>query len=309
MGSVTDARMRKPKLKTNRFLSAIEAVFSIFLFACSSISITNEPQSALVATVSILPQKYFLERIGGERVEVNVMVGPGESPHSYEPKAKQMTALSRSAVYFKIGVEFEEAWMERIISSNPDMLVVDLSQNITKVLDFGDLYNGEEQHGLQEMDPHIWTSPAVGSIIAKSIYSTLAEIDTQHKDDYHDNLDDLLRDIEQLQEDIIASLIGIKTGKFMVFHPGWSYFAREFGLEQIPIEIGGSEPSASELAHLIDTAKKENIRVIFAQPEFSTQSAEYIASEIGGHVILISPLAENWLENLRQIAITFSEVL
>ena len=155
----------------------------------------------------------------------------------------------------------------------------------------------------------IWTSPAAGSIIAKGVYSTLAGIDPQHKDDYSANLDDLLRDIEQLQEDITASLTGIEVGKFMVFHPGWSYFAQEFGLEQIPIEIGGSEPSANELANLIDTAKKENIRVIFAQPEFSTQSADYIASEIGGRVILISPLAENWLENLRQVAITFSEVL
>lgn len=237
------------------------------------------------------------------------MVGPGESPHSYEPKARQMTALSKSVVYFKIGMEFEDAWMERITSANPDMLIVDLSDNITRIPANDGSHDGEEHHDIEEMDPHIWTSPAISSDIAKEIYSTLLEIDPQHMDDYRANLDELLGDVDQLQEEISTSLSGIETDKFIVFHPGWGYFAREFGLEQIPIEIGGSEPSASELARLIDTAKKENIRVIFAQPEFSTQSADYIASEIGGRVILISPLAENWLENLRQVAATFSEVL
>ena len=95
----------------------------------------------------------------------------------------------------------------------------------------------------------------------------------------------------------------------MVFHPSWGYFARDFGLEQIPVEVGGQEPSAQELAELIARAKEENIRIIFAQPELSTQDAETIAKEIGGEVLLVSPLSPDWLENLREVAQTFAEAL
>ncbi|MCJ7825899.1 MAG: zinc ABC transporter substrate-binding protein, partial [Anaerolineales bacterium] len=155
----------------------------------------------------------------------------------------------------------------------------------------------------------IWTSPELGKTIAKSIAAVLVEIDPQHADDYQANLSLLLSDIEQLQVEIKNSVSRMDTRQFMVFHPAWGYFADEFGLEQIPIEINGSEPSASELAQLIDTAKKDKIRVIFAQPEFSTQSANFIASEIGCKVILISPLAEDWFENLRSVSKTFADDL
>ena len=277
-------------------------IWLIILSACAPAVGGNAENNALIITVSVLPEKYFIDRIGGGHVQVNVMVGPGESPHSYEPKARQMAALSHSAIYFAIGVEFEDAWMERITSANPALRVVDLSQGITK------LPSAESDHE-EEIDPHIWTSPELGKTIAGNIASILIEIDPPHAEDYQANLALLLSDIGQLQAEISNSISQMDTHQFMVFHPGWGYFAGEFGLEQIPIEVGGSEPSASELAQLIDTAKKDNIRVIFAQPELSTQSADFIASEIGGRVILISPLAEDWLENLRLVSQTFAEVL
>ena len=95
----------------------------------------------------------------------------------------------------------------------------------------------------------------------------------------------------------------------MVFHPAWGYFADDFGLEQIPVEVGGLEPSAQELADLIEEAQEEGIQIVFAQPEFSTSEAEVIASEIDGEVILISPLAPDWLANLQGVARTFADVL
>lgn len=289
-------------MKTKHIGSALTFAWLIILSSCAPAVSNHAENSALIVTVSVLPEKYFVDRIGGEFVQVNVMVGPGESPHSYEPKAKQMAALSNSAIYFAIGVEFEDAWMERITSANPGLRVVDLSHNITK------LQSAEAGHK-GEMDPHIWTSPELGKTIAKNIAAVLVEIDPQHADYYQANLALLLSDIEQLQVEIKYSISQMDTHQFMVFHPGWGYFASEFGLEQIPIEVGGSEPSASELAQLIDMAKKDTIRIIFAQPEFSTQSADFIASEIGGRVILISPLAEDWLENLRLVAQTFAEAL
>ena len=268
-------------------------------------------------TVSIVPEKYFIERVGGEHVNVNVMVGPGDSPHTYEPKAEQMTALSNAAVYFSIGVDFESAWMERIAAANSDMQIIDLSAALDKIpMSSGHHHEGEETEESADsteeesnIDPHVWTSPENVSAMAETIYQTLAEVDPQNEADYQANLDAFQADISSLEDEINASLEGIASNSFIVFHPAWGYFARDFGLEQIAIEIEGSEPSAQELAGIIDEAKEENIQVVFGQPEFSTKTADYIAEEINGQVILISPLAEDWLENLRGVGTTFGEVL
>jgi zinc transport system substrate-binding protein len=300
MGFVRTARKKNMKNKKTIFTLSI-IVLSI-LSACAPIDTSVPNANTLIVSASVLPEKYFIERIGGEHVQVNIMVGPGESPHSYEPKAKQMAALSNSIIYFAIGVEFEDAWMERITSANGDLLVIDLSQGIKK-------HPSAETEHQDELDPHVWTSPELGKSIAVNVASALMDIDPAHAPDYQANLELILNDITDLQADIAQSVSHMETHQFMVFHPGWGYFANEFGLEQIPIEIGGSEPSASELAGLIDRAKANDIRVIFAQPELSTQSAEFIASEINGKVILISPLAEDWLDNLRIVSETFAEVL
>jgi zinc transport system substrate-binding protein len=263
-------------------------------------------------TVSILPEKFFVERIGGEHVMVNVMVGPGDSPHTYEPKPEQMAALSRSAIYFAIGVEFEGAWLDKFISANPKMMIVDISDNVEKI-PLEDLHDEDESEGDEqssdELDPHIWTSPELAKTIARRIADELSKNDAQNAEDYQTNLNELLAQIDQLQTDINDDLRDINNRKFLVFHPAWGYFAQEFNLEEIAIEVGGTEPSASELSAIIDTALRENIRVVFAQPEFSTQIANYIASEINGEVILISPLAENWLENMRTVVQTLKENL
>ena len=302
-------------------MNKLSQSFIFLLFVSLVLSACVGPAAApkadgLTVSVSVLPQKYFLERIGGDLVHVNVMVGPGDSPHSYEPKASQMTALSDSAVYFSIGVEFEHAWMDRIASANPEMLIVDLTQGLELLPaiahdDEEEIVDQDEEGAdhADEMDPHIWTSPANGAAMAQVITDTLAELDPQHADTYRANLEIFLDDIVQLQSEIDAALENLDSRKFMVFHPAWGYFAQEFGLQQIPIEAAGSEPSAAELVDLIAAAKAENITVIFAQPEFSTRSADYIASEIDGKVVLISPLAEDWLDNLRLVAATFAEEL
>jgi len=252
-----------------------------------------EPNGPLNVTVSILPQKYFVERVGGEYVTVNVMVEPGASPATYEPKPGQLVALSKAAAYFSIGVPFENAWLDKIASANPDMLMVDTAAGIERVGN----------------DPHIWLSPTLVKTQAQTIYEALVELDPAHEADYEANLDGFVADVETLDTDIRATLERLETKKFMVFHPAWGYFARDYGLEMIPIEIGGQEPSAAELAALVTEAQGKGIKVIFAQPEFSTEGAETIANEIGGEVLLISPLNPEWLDNLRKVAKTFAEVL
>ena len=283
---------------------------AVVMTGCSAEPEAKPADGKLVVTVSVVPQRYFVERIGGELVAVTVMVGPGDNPTTYEPKPAQLKALSRSAAYFSVGVPFESVWLDRIAGANPDMWIVDTLEGIERYP--MDAHHHKEEEGTEAIgapDPHVWVSPEFVKIQARTIYGALAELDPDNAATYRANLDVFIDDIDGLISEIRKTLAGVEKGKFMVFHPSWGYFAEDFGLEQIAIEIGGQEPSAQEMAGLIEEARAEGVRVIFAQPEFNTVDAETIADEIGGEVLPISPLAFDWLENLRRVANTFAEVL
>jgi zinc transport system substrate-binding protein len=261
--------------------------------------------------VSIAPQKYFVERIGNGYVTVNVMVPPGAEPHTFEPKPAQLKALSHSSAYMRIRIDFESAWMDKIEAANPKMLVVDTTQGIKRMpMTAGYQEEGEQTHTDkgENFDPHIWLSPPLVKVQAQTIANALVQLDAKHKQVYQANLERFLAEIDTLDADIRKALQGANR-KFIVFHPSWGYFARDYGLEMIPIQVGGQEPSAAELGALITKAKKEGIKVVFAEPEFSTQSADTIAREIGGEVLLLNPLSPDWLNNLRTVANTFAKVL
>jgi zinc transport system substrate-binding protein len=296
----------------SKWITSMVMAGVLLMSACGPQPEQTNGDGKLTVTVSILPQQYFVERIGGEHVAVNVMVAPGDSPHTYEPRPEQMTALSDSAAYFSIGVEFEEVWLDKIAAANADMLMVDLVANIERMpMDSHghDEMEEEDTHDGETLDPHVWTSPQLVKTMSQTIYQALGGLDPQNQEEYKANLNSFIAEIEVLEGEITASLADYEGKKFFVYHPSWGYFARDFGLEQVPIEIGGTEPSASELAALIDEAKAEKAQVIFVQPEFSTRSAETIASEIGGSVVLISPLDLDWMNNLRTVAEAFSSVL
>ncbi|MBN2007264.1 MAG: zinc ABC transporter substrate-binding protein [Anaerolineae bacterium] len=267
----------------------------------------------LHVTVSIVPQQYFVERIGGDYVAVAVMVEPGASPATYEPKPEQLRSLSGAVAYFSIGVPFENAWLDKIAAANSKMVVVDTSAGIERLPMTAHHHEGEagdeEEEAEGVLDPHIWISPELVKVQARNIYNALVELDPEHAEAYKTNLDAFVADIDALEAEIRTTLSGLESKRFMVYHPAWGYFAADFGLEQIAIELGGQEPSAQELAELIEHARAENIRVIFVQPEFSTTDAETIAKEIGGEVLPISPLAPDWLDNLRRVAQTFADAL
>jgi zinc transport system substrate-binding protein len=289
-------------------VTAVTLLLSVALLVGCGQGATPESTGKLNITVSIVPQKYFVERIGGEYVDVNVMVLPGASPATYEPRPEQFQDLSDADAYVRIKVPFENAWMDRIASANPDMLIVDTTEGIERLPMETHHRHGEKEHEPENPDPHIWLSPELVKVQSQTIYEALVELDPVHQDAYEANLDGFIADIDALETDIRETLEGVESRRFIVFHPAWGYFARDFGLEMIPIEIGGQEPSAAEMAELITEAQRERIKVIFAQPEFSTRDAETIASEIGGGVLLISPLAPEWLDNLRKVADTFAEV-
>lgn len=260
--------------------------------------------------VSIGPQAYFVQRLGGERVTVTVLVPPGADAHTYEPKPDQLKALSQAKIYFRIGLEFESAWLDRLTSGR-SLRVVDTTQGIA-LLPMAEGHGHDEEsdeHDEGLFDPHIWLSPSLVKVQAQTIHAALVEADPSHRAQYDQNLQAFLSELDALDAEIRQALSGLTSRRFMVFHPSWGYFAHDYDLEMLTIEVGGQEPSAQALAALISEAKEEGIRVVFAQPSLSTRTAETIAREIGGRVLLIDPLAEDWADNLRRVAQTLAEAL
>lgn len=272
----------------------------------------EQPTSAKInVLVSILPQAYFVERIGNDRVSVSALVQPGVNPHAYEVTLKQMIDLSKSRIYFRIGDPFEEAIIKKIAGINKNIRIVDCRKGI-KLLPMVEHHHEEReneeerQHGM--MDPHTWLSPPLVKIQADTICEALIEIDAGNKDFYIKNKEEFKKDLDELDGYIREKLKNLRVRKFIVFHPAWAYFAKEYNLEEIPIELAGKEPGAPELVRIINEAKKNNIKVIFAEPQFSTKSAEVIAREIGGKVIKIDDLARDYIKNLKSVADTLAEV-
>jgi zinc transport system substrate-binding protein len=267
-------------------------------------------QDKLRVFTGILPQKFFVEQIGKGAVDVDVMVQPGASPHTYEPRPQQMVAISRAKLYFAIGVQFENVWLKRIASSNPSMKIIKTHEGIERVPMMG--HDHEEEGGHQghshegsAPDPHIWLSPPLVLIQARNILSALQEADPSNFDLYEANYRDLVSRVISIDSELRNIFKDKKGISFMVFHPAWGYFARAYGLSQIPVEIEGKEPKPSQLQRLIQDAKARNVKVIFTQPQFSTRSAEQVAREIGGQVITVDPLALDWVENMREVAEKF----
>jgi zinc transport system substrate-binding protein len=249
--------------------------------------------------VSILPQKYLVERIAGERVNVSVMVGPGASPATYEPTPRQMALFSEASIYFRIGVPFEKIWIERLADVNREITIVHTSESVmTREL---------ENH--VGRDPHVWTSPLLTGHIARTMTDALIAAAPEHRSEFEQNYARLASDLARLDAGIREIFGHVKQRKFMVFHPSWGYFADSYGLEQVAIEENGREPTASRLAALIDDARRDGIRVIFVQKHFSRRNAEAVAGEIGAEVITVDPLAEDYITNLQSLAALFAEAM
>ncbi len=270
----------------------------------------------LKVLVSILPQKYFVERIGGSLVDVSVMVQPGASPATYEPKPRQMADLTRTSIYFAIGAPFEATWLKRISETNPAMKIVPTQAGIEKRRMEADRHHDQpgaketgDDHSGEILDPHIWTSPPLVEIQARNILTALVEADPGHAETYRENHRKLDSDLKELDLELREMFAERQGLEFLVFHPAWGYFADTYGLHQVPVEIEGKEPKPAQLRNLIELARKKGIKVIFVQPQFSARSAEVVASSIGGQVVPADPLAENWLENMREQARKFKEAL
>ncbi|WP_274373271.1 metal ABC transporter solute-binding protein, Zn/Mn family [Aminithiophilus ramosus] len=266
------------------------------------------PASAdpLSVFVSVLPQKFFVEAIGGPSLTVHVMVPPGASPATYEPKPQQMVELSGAALYFSIGVPFEKAWMKRLSSANASLKIVATDEGTEKramAAHHHDGDDGHDHHHGHGLDPHIWLSPRSVLTQGRVILRALVAADPERASLYRENYRRFAASVVALDLELMERLSVLPEGTpFMVFHPSWGYFADDYGLEQLPIEVEGKEPKAGELTALVERAKAEKIGVIFVQPQFSRKAAEALARSAGAAVEILDPLAEDWDENLRRVA-------
>ena len=285
-------------MKTLKFLIPI-----IIFVACSSGETNNKKMQNIM--VSILPQKYFVEKIVGDSFNVDVMIPPGASPVTYDPTPRQMRALSNSFVYFRIGhSEFEKSWIKKLKGVNASMDIIDLSKNATLIEpehnhDHSHTHNGHHHH--HGVDPHIWLSPKEVKKQAKIIYDYLVKTKPEYKNQFEINYNQFSNEIKQLDAYMTSQLKDYKGRKFLIFHPALTYIARDYGLQQISIEIDGKEPTPANIQKIISTAKNEKIKIVFAQKQFSISNAEIIAREIGGKVKRVDPLAYNWDQGVRFI--------
>lgn len=304
-------------------------VAAIVLMGCTATTNTTTQDEKINVVVSILPQKAFVQAVGGDLVNVKELIPPGGSPATYDPKPSDLALVEKADIYFRIGhIPFEKSHMDKLIELNADMKVVDTSVNV-ELREFGedeehshdheeDMHEEEhadeeheehEDHDHSGTDPHIWLSPIQVKSQVDTIAKALSEKDPANSNTYKSNAENFKKELDDLHSEIQAEFTELKTDKLMVFHPAWGYFADEYGLEQISIEESGKEPTAQELQNIIEEAKEENIKVIFVQSQFNREIAESVAEQIGGVVVSIDPLSEDYLSNLKNIGTTIAENL
>ena len=252
-----------------------------------------------VVTVSVLPQKYFIESITGGKVQVNVMIPAGASPATYEPTPRQMQQLDASGLYVMNGhLGFEKAWEGKIRENYPGLAMIRLTDHV-------DLITGGH-HGA---DPHIWMSPKTVRSFLPALYRYLKEAYPEMEERMAIHYGRLIARVDSVDKLMEDSFRDLTSRKFIIFHPALTYLARDYGLQQYAMEEEGKEPSVHGMRNLVELARRENIRVVFIQEEFDQENARTLAAEIGGEVVTLNPLDPDWDDNMEKIRNTFVSVL
>jgi zinc transport system substrate-binding protein len=265
------------------------------LISCSSNTSDRERE---IITVSIAPIGFFVKEIGGDRFDVNIMVPPGANPHIYEPYPRQVSDLEKSVAYISNGfLGFEMTWLDRFYELNSEMKRLSLGNFIEP------LANGHEHEGdhTEGADPHYWVSPKCALKMASAISVFLCSIDTSGSEIFRRNYDTLSAKILEIDKMADSLFLHCQKKTFMIYHPNLAYIARDYGLEEIPVEYEGKEPPPSRMKELIDLAVSGKINTVFVQKEYDTKNARAIATEIGAEIVIIDPLSENWIEATTEI--------
>ncbi len=276
---------------------SILVVIVLAALLCGCISPEELPSDKINVVTTIAPQKELIKSVGKEKVNITVMVPPGAEPHTFEPTPSQMRAVAVADLYIMNGAGLE-FWMDRLLQVNKKMLVVDTSKGIDLVW---------ESEG--EIDPHIWLSLRNAAVQLENIYQGLVQVDPDNRDFYLKNKEEYVQKLQSLDAELNQSFSNAHRKIFVVHHPAWTYFARDYNLEQVPLMENEKEPGPKYLGEVIELARKNNITSVFVEPEFNPKAAEVIAKEMNASIIDLDPLAENYLENMRHAGKKIAESL
>ncbi len=265
-----------------------------------------------LVSVSVPPQKYFVEKIAANTLDINVIIPAGVDEHNFDFKPATMQRLEKSDIYFTIGLEFERVFADKFQSNFKNLQVIDTGKDLrnlatshTHSKDKHDEHahkhsNSHETHG--ENDPHIWLDPILVKIQASTIAKALIAKYPQNKALYEANLAQFQAELDALNAEISALFEKSKNKKFIIYHPSLGYFAARYHLKQIPVEIEGKEPKTKDLQRLMSVAKKEKIKTIFVQKGFSQNAAKSLAKELKASIVELNHLSDDYSKNLLEIA-------
>ncbi|MDX9754884.1 MAG: zinc ABC transporter substrate-binding protein [bacterium] len=282
---------------------------TIAILGCSS----TPPESGQpVLFVSIAPQAFLLEKIAGTDWNIQVLVAPGQNPHTYEPTPQQLTTLSQAKILYTIGMPFETQLVSRIQDTYPNLTLIDTSAGIQKrALEGEDHHDhGEEGHFHDDhLDPHIWLSPTLLKVQAQHLLNGLCQLHPEATAVYQSNYQSLINEIDLVEKEVQTQLAPFAGESFYVFHPSFAYFADAFGLHEEAIEVEGKSPTPKQMTDIINAMRTKGIRVLFIQPQFDRKSGESIAQAIGGTAVPLDPLAHDVLQTMRDAAQKIQEAL
>jgi zinc transport system substrate-binding protein len=293
-----DDKMNIKKLLRNTF-GVMIILSGMLLFGCSNNEQENVKEDKPIIAVTIVPEQTFVEAVCGDLAEVVVLVPPGNSPENYEPTPMVIEKFSKASLYFSIGVSTEEA---NILPKATDIKTIALQDEVALTYDDRTFESGER-------DPHIWLSPKRVKVMIEIISREMGKLDEANKETYEKNAKAYIEQLDELDKEIKESLDGVQNKKIIVYHPAFGYLADDYSLEMYALEEEGKESTAMHLQEMIDLAKKENIKAIFYQEEIDSSQSKSFAEEIGGKTVQLSPLAADYIDNLKKMAETISEVM
>lgn len=283
----------------NRIAAYITAVIATLLTLSIGGCVSHTSHKPVI-TVSIQPQKYFLEKIAGDKWDVKCLLSNGADPESYDPSMTHLLNLENSKAYFRMGnIPFESAIINKVRNNNPALRIYNNSDGIEVIT--GTHSHGDIEHS-DAPDPHTWTSVKNARIIAANMRDALTDLDPNNKDYYSRNFRSVMVSLDSLST-CIDSLLAPSAGRaFAVWHPSLSYFARDYGLRQISLSPEGKEASITMMQEAIDSAKRCDVDVFFFQKEIDSRQAETANRQIGASMVSINPLSYNWDKEMLQIA-------
>jgi zinc transport system substrate-binding protein len=289
---LAERRQNPVKIHRQKFEACMKRILIlIFLMLmpllCGCVSQNEKPLGLIKVAATIAPLGELAGAVGGDKVQISVLVPPGAEPHTFEPAPSQIMQVANADLYVQNGAGLE-FWMDKILQVNNKMVVVDSSKGIDLIRE-----NGET------MDPHIWLSLRNAAMQTKNICQALIQVDPANKSYYLGNRDDYLQNIWALDAELNRTFASKIKKIFIVHHPAWTYFARDYGLQQVALMENEKEPGPRYLADVIDLANKNKITTIFVEPEFNQKAAEVVAQEMNASIVYIDPLANNYLENMR----------